>query len=107
MIINIPLQINEEEMSNILKKDYEAKVIDEIVKYITTAIEQRGNRYNGYRTRFDDGMMSIIYEQVDKFLEEHRDDIIKMTADILADKLRRTKRVKDAVDGVLNGDEIH
>ena len=39
---------------------------------------------------------------MDKFLDEHKEEIIDKAGNILAEKLRRTKRVKDVVDGVLN-----
>ena len=38
MIINIPLQIDEEKMEEVVKKDYESKVMGEIVKYIKKAL---------------------------------------------------------------------
>lgn len=103
MIINIPIQIHEEEMTRVIKQDYEEKVIDEIVKYITKTIEEQGRGY-GYsqNSRFNAGMLNIIAQQMDKFINEHKEEIIDKAGNILAEKLRRTKRVKDVVDGVLN-----
>ena len=102
MVINIPIQIHEEEMTKLIKQDYEERVIDEIVKYITKTIEEQGRGY-GYsqNTRFNAGMLNIITQQVDKFLDEHKEEIIDKAGNVLAEKLRRTKRVKDAVDSVL------
>ena len=103
MIINIPIQIHEEEMTRVIKQDYEEKVIDEIVKYITKTIEEQGRGYGySYNTRFDAGMLNMITRQMDKFLDEHKEEIIDKAGNALAEKLRRTKRVKDVVDGVLN-----
>lgn len=99
MVINIPIQIHEEEMTKLIKQDYEEKVINEIVKYITTAIEKQGYGY-GYGAKFDNGMLNLIQNQIGKFLDEHKDEIIQKAGNILAEKLRRTKRVKELVEGI-------
>lgn len=101
MVINIPLQINEQEMTNVIKKDYEEKVINEIVKYITTTVEKQGFGY-GYGAKFDNGMMNLIQYQIGKFLDEHKDEIIQKAGNILAEKLRRTKRVKEMMEGIVD-----
>lgn len=101
MVINIPIQIHEEEMTKLIKQDYEEKVINEIVKYITTAIEKQGYGY-GYGAKFDNGMLNLIQNQIGKFLDEHKDEIIQKAGNILAEKLRRTKRVKEMMEGIVD-----
>ena len=49
MIINIPLQIDEEKMEEVVKKDYESKVIDEIVKYIRESLTRESTSFYGDR----------------------------------------------------------
>lgn len=99
MVINIPIQINEQEMATVIKKDYEEKVMAEIVKYIIKAIEEKGRGYS-YGSRLNDGMTNLIEEQIGEFIDEHKEDIVQKAGTILADKLLRTKRVKEMIDGL-------
>lgn len=98
MIINIPLQIDEEKMEEVVKKDYESKVMGEIVKYIKTALTKHSTSYYGDREM--NGMTELIKEKIDIYLEKHNDEIISAAGNALAEKLARTKRGKAILDGV-------
>ena len=98
MIINIPLQIDEEKMEEVVKKDYESKVMGEIVKYIKTALTKHSTSYYGDREM--NGMTELIKGRIDIYLEQHNDEIIKAAGNALAEKLARTKRGKAILDGV-------
>ena len=98
MIINIPLQIDEEKMEEVVKKDYESKVMGEIVKYIKTALTKHSTSYYGDREM--NGMTELIKEKIDIYLEKHNDEIIKAAGNALAEKLARTKRGKAILDGM-------
>lgn len=98
MIINIPLQIDEEKMEEVVKKDYESKIIDEIVKYIRQALVNASPSYYGDRAA--SGMTELIKNRIDIYLEQHNDEIIKAAGNALAEKLARTKRGKAILDGV-------
>ena len=63
MIINIPLQIDEEKMEEVVKKDYESKVMGEIVKYIKTALTKHSTSYYGDREM--NGRTELIKEKID------------------------------------------
>lgn len=96
MIINIPLQVDEKKMEEVIAKDYEQKVIAEITNYIKSALVAHSGRYYGDRVK--DGMDSIITDRVDIFLEEHRDEIINVAGEALANRLARSKRGKALID---------
>ena len=98
MIINIPLQIDEAKMEEVVKKDYEGKVIGEIVKYIKTALSKHSTSYYGDREL--NGMTELIKDEIDKFLEGHHDEVINAAGNALAEKLARTKRGKAILDGM-------
>lgn len=98
MIINIPLQIDEEKMEEVVKKDYESKVMGEIVKYIKTALTKHSTSYYGDREM--NGMTELIKEKIDIYLEKHNDEIISAAGNALAEKLARTKRGKAILDGM-------
>lgn len=93
MIINIPLQIDENVIEKQLSVDYEHKVEDYILKEIEKALLNRAGYYNNPR----DGMYRIIKDRVDNYLESMRDDIIDAAADRLADRLARTKKAKELI----------
>lgn len=98
MIINIPLQIDEEKMEEVIQKDYQGKVVEEIVKYIKTALTKHSTSYYGDREL--NGMTELIKGEIDKFLDNHKDDIINAAGNVLAEKLARTKRGKALLDDV-------
>lgn len=98
MIINIPLQIDEEKMEEVVKKDYESKVIDEIVKYIKKALVSEAGY--GYGDKEVIGMTELIKERIDIYLGKHNDEIIRAAGNALAEKLTRTKRGKAILDGI-------
>lgn len=98
MIINIPLQIDEEKMEEVVKKDYESKVINEIVKYIEKSLEHEASSY--YGDRKVSGMTELIKGRIDIYLEKHNDEVIKAAGNALAEKLARSKRGKAILDGI-------
>lgn len=99
MIINIPLQIDEKNMEDVLQRDYEGKVMDEIRKQITNTLSSHSDRY--YGDRVSDGMRVLIEDCISDFLKEHRDEIVKDAAKILADKIARSKKGKEILLGGL------
>lgn len=100
MIINIPLSINEEDMKNVIEKDYEDKVIKEIALYIKRALVSSSSSY--YGDRETDGMITIIKRQVDILLEQNKDKILNIAGNYLADKLLKTKAGKELLQEVKN-----
>ena len=98
MIINIPLQIDEKKMEEVIQKDYQGKVVEEIVKYIKTALTKHSTSYYGDREL--NGMTELIKGEIDQFLDNHKDDIINAAGNVLAEKLARTKRGKALLDDV-------
>ena len=106
MVINIPLQIDEEKMEELLQKDYEGRVLNEITKYIKTTLAKNASRssyssyYKNAEDRVDDGMKVLIEDRIDTFLKEHREEIIENASTILADKLAKSKKGKAILDGV-------
>lgn len=100
MIINIPIQINEDSMQKIIERDYEGKVITEIASRIVTTIAHRSTTWGVNRE--ENGMMAIIKDEVDKYLDSYRDLIIETAGKHLADKLARSKRGKELLEEVAN-----
>lgn len=98
MIINIPLQIDEEKMEEVVKKDYESKVMGEIVKYIRESLTRESTSFYGDREA--SGMTELIKGRIDIYLEKHNDEVIKAAGNALAEKLARSKRGKAILDSI-------
>ena len=75
MIINIPLQVDEERMEEVIARDYQSKVIDKIVDYIKEALVSQSTSYYGNKER--NGMVELIKNKIDDYLNEHSDEIVK------------------------------
>ena len=103
MIINIPLQIDEQKMEEVLQRDYSNKVLDRIEEYIKKTLANHAKRY--YGDKVDDGMRVLIESQIDKFLNSNRDEIIEHAAQTMADKLARSKRGKEILEEVGKNDK--
>lgn len=102
MIINIPLQINEENMEEVIKRDYEEKVLNKITEYIKTALVSQSR--SSYGDKAINGMSAIIEYKVDDLLKENKETIIKIAADNLAERLAKTKKAKEILNSL---EEIH
>lgn len=101
MIINIPLQIDEAKMEEVLQKDYEDKVVNEIIKYIKAVlVKSAPYSYRGTEDKVSDGLRVLIESRIDEFLNDHEQEILYGAADILATKLARSKKGKAILDGV-------
>lgn len=98
MVINIPLQINEEKMEEVIQRDYSGKVLNNITEYVKTALSRRATKY--YGDRAENGMLCIVEEQVGAFLEKHKDVIIERASEEMAKKLAKTKRGKEILENL-------
>lgn len=96
MIINIPLQIDEQKMEEVVARDYEGKVLDEISKYVRTVIASKAEKY--YGDKVSDGMRVLIEGRIDEFLDLHEKEILERASGILAEKLARSKRGKEILE---------
>lgn len=98
MIINIPLQINEESMEEVIKRDYEEKVLNKITEYIRTSLVSKSR--SAYGDKAINGMNAIIESKVDDLLKENKEAIIKVAADLLAERLAKTKKAKEILNNL-------
>ena len=93
MIINIPINIDEEHFNKLIVEDYERKIEDRIYNDIKKAL--CGLSY-GYRiTDPRDGILNIAEKCIDKVILDYKDEIIGQAAEKLAQRLSRTKAAKE------------
>lgn len=104
MIINIPLQIDDAIIQGQISKDYEKKVKDIIAVRIeeTLAEQYRGGYWGESRASKANKSLALMVEaNINEFLNNNRDVIVKAATKELVEKLWRTKRVKEAVANVI------
>lgn len=94
MIINIPINIDEDRFNKLVETDYERKIEDRIYKDICKALEEKSGYYN---KRMTDGILVMVEKQIDCILKAYKNEIIEAAADKLAERLARTKAAKELI----------
>ena len=100
MIIQIPLQIDDEMINSVIAKDYQAKIEQNLTKQVESAIKSRGR---GWNCGVSDGLFYMAEDAVDKVVTEYKDEIIERAAIKLAERLARTKKAKEILEEVIDG----
>ena len=95
MIINIPINIDEDRFNKLVETDYERKIEDRIYNDIRKALEEKSGYYN---RKMSDGILVMVEEQIDCILKAYKNEIIEAAADKLAKRLARTKTAKEILE---------
>lgn len=95
-IVQFGISIDDETIKKTIEKKALQSAIEDIKKDMASSL--------GVNTKFDwySKIGQIAKEHTEKFLENNRETIISMTADRLADKLWKTKQVKERVNAILH-----
>lgn len=101
-IINVAFDFDDEKISKSIESQVYKKVTDNITEEVKKIMYRK--RWTGCNYRMDDSepLRKMVEMNIKDIVEEHREEIITMAADKLADSLRRSKAVKEAVNSVLN-----
>ena len=94
MIINIPVQISDEIVNQLVMKDYEMK----IEQNITKLVENRICRAAGYYRNKEDGIANLIDGVIGDCIEKYKDQIIEKAASKLEQRISRTKAAKELAE---------
>ena len=91
----------EKECKRLIKKfeNAEKKITDDLKQQVRDALFDRGWKKHA---NIDDPMNGFSERIVSNFLEQHKQEIIDKAAKYLAEKLSRTKAVKDMLEEVGN-----
>lgn len=92
--VPVVIGVDEEAIANEVKENVESQVVAKIVDEVK---KQMFKSYDYYREDCTnpEPLRNMIKAEIQKKLEEHQDLIVKLAAEILADKLARTKAVKE------------
>lgn len=102
-VFNVPVVIgvDEEKLAREIEKDAKNQVIKAVQNRVEDVIFERptyGNRKN------DQPLRDMVKEEIRNFMADKEDLIIEKAAELLANRLLRTKKVREKADKVL--DEI-
>ena len=93
--VPVTIGIDEEAIAREVKENVESQVVARVADELKK--QMFNNRYTYARDDYNDPepLRNMIKAEIQKKLTEHQDLIIKTAAEILADKLARTKAVKE------------
>jgi len=100
MIINIPLQIDEATFEQKVRDDYSENVKQLLLAKVDQVLKEYDNRYYTQSKSWKNGLEYIITQNIAIFIDDHKDEIIEMAADKLADRLARTKKAKAILEDI-------
>lgn len=99
MIINIPLNIDDELWASALARDYESKITEKLTNEVRKCIAKHDEySCNSKDKDFSRGIEFWVSSKLDDILKEYKDDIIDAAAEKLAERLARTKRAKEVLN---------
>lgn len=100
MIINIPLQIDDEMIGKAAIADYENKVSRYLLNHVEDVLKQKA--FSSWRSEAkpEEGIRNYVVGIIEQTIEKYRDDIIDAAAKELAGRLARTKRGKEILEGI-------
>ena len=99
-IVQFGIGIDDEAIRKIIMEKAEKSILDDLKKQIRTDIDNqifvidRGWYGKDYKRV---GLQDWVKDLVEKSLKDNKDQIIKMASEKLADKMSRTKAVKEAM----------
>lgn len=96
MIINIPLQVDEKRMEELIERDYQGKVLEAILDQVKKTLAKNAEKIHG--DRVSDGMRVLVEEQIRDYLKEHNEEIVTAAATNLAERLARSKKGREILE---------
>lgn len=97
-IVNIAFDFDD----GVIRKRIEEDAYSDVVKGLTEEARKALPRKSGYWSS-DRGVDwdGLVRDRLSAFFSEHADEIVEAAAGRLCESLRRSKRVREAVDGAL------
>ena len=91
MIINIPLQIDDEMFNQVVITDYQRKVEQNLTKMVENRLVDAAGPWCKSK---EEGLKSIVDRVIDRKIDEYKEEIIERAAVKLAERISRTKAAK-------------
>lgn len=105
MIINIPIQVDEQAIEAKAQQEYKHEVDKMLVDRIEKVLVNETDHWRYYgRATAEEGMKVLVHRTVeryvDEYMEEHTDEILDKAVDKLEKRLMNRKRIKEVGDNV-------
>ena len=98
MIINIPLQIDDEMLNSAVVMDYQRKIETNLTKMVEDRLIQASGPWCKSK---EEGIKAIVDGIIADVVKEYKDEIIESAATKLADRIVRTKagqKLKESIE---------
>lgn len=93
-IVQFGINIDDEQIKKTIEKNAMQQVV---ATFRNDVIKEMIGKQNYNKSDYSTKMWNAINEQIEIFLDENREEIIKIASEKLAEKLAKTKKVKDMV----------
>lgn len=100
-IIQFGIGIDDDRIREVIESKAEKEIMEELKTAATRAVF----KYDEWRRQPTRCPTEFFTERVDAFLDENRDEFLRLAADRLAEKLVRTKAVKDMISDAVKSNE--
>lgn len=101
-VFNVPVVIgvDEERIAQQIEADAKKQALKAIEERIMDVMFEKP--YYNSKHRSDEPLREMVKDEIRKFMESKEDIIIDKAAELLADRLVRTKKVREKVDEVMD-----
>lgn len=95
--VPVTIGVDEEKIAQSIEKNVESQVINRVLTEVKKILYK--NRPYSYTDDYSDPapMKEMIKDEIGKIVEERSDEIVALAAEALADKLSRSKTIKEKI----------
>lgn len=97
-IVQFGISIDDEKIKKTIEDNAQKTLNEEIKKMINSSL---GINSNCPSYQVNERIRNLVSDNIDTFLENHKDEIIDIASDKLMERLSRTKKVKEMVEGIV------
>lgn len=98
-IVQFGITIDDEQIKKTIEKNAMQQVV---ATFRNDVIKEMIGKHNYDKSDYSTKMWNAINKQIETFLDENREEIIKIASEKLAEKLAKTKKVKDMVANTIS-----
>jgi len=97
MVITVPINVDESAFEGAISRELEERLLKELTKLMERELGKRSRR--SY-SQDEFGLRDWMDDKITDYVEQFKDVIIETTSKMLAEKLARSKRGKEILEGI-------
>lgn len=97
-IVQFAIGIDDEAIVDRIQSNAEKVITEKLHKQVARCIFQ-----SNYRGETFDRLNDVAEQVLLRWLDSHKEELVKLASEVLADKMARTKAVKTAINNVVEG----